>query len=81
LSVALVGYPDKRLGERGCAFVALRPGHSLDLAAVQAYTAECKVAKQYWPERVEVVAQLPLTPSGKIQKFSFRELAKAFGDV
>ena len=60
--------------------MVLRPGHNLDLAALQAYMVECKVAKQYWPERVEVVAQLPLTPSGKIQKFSLREKAKAFGD-
>ncbi len=72
---ALVGYPDARLGERGCAFVVLRPGQSLDLPALQAYMADCKVAKQYWPERVEVVAALPRTPSGKIQKFKLRELA------
>ena len=50
-----------------------------DLAAVQAYMAECKVAKQYWPERVEVVPAVPRTPSGKIQKFILRERAKAFG--
>jgi cyclohexanecarboxylate-CoA ligase len=61
--------------------VTLRPRHSLDLAVVRAYMAECKVAKQYWPERVEVVKRLPLTPSGKIQKFSLRELAKSFGDA
>ena len=73
-AVALVGYPDPRLGERGCAFVALRPGCSLTVADVQAYMAECKVAKQYWPERVEVLADLPRTPSGKIQKFRLREL-------
>jgi cyclohexanecarboxylate-CoA ligase len=35
--------------------------------------AECKVAKQYWPERVEVVDDLPRTPSGKIQKFKLRD--------
>jgi cyclohexanecarboxylate-CoA ligase len=75
LDAALVGYPDARLGERGCAFVALRPGQTFDLAALQAYMAECKVAKQYWPERVEVVAALPRTPSGKIQKFKLREQA------
>ncbi len=80
LAAALVGYPDSRLGERACAFVMLRPGHGLDLAAVQAYMAECKVAKQYWPERVEVVADLPKTPAGKIQKFQLREQAKLFGD-
>jgi cyclohexanecarboxylate-CoA ligase len=76
-AAALVGYPDARLGERGCAFVVLRPGATLALAELQTYMAECKVAKQYWPERVEVLADLPRTPSGKIQKFKLRELAAA----
>ncbi|MGJ7510914.1 AMP-binding protein [Variovorax sp. GT1P44] len=75
---AIVGYPDERLGERACAFLELRPGATLDLAGVQAYMAECKVAKQYWPERVEVLAAVPRTPSGKIQKFVLKERAKAF---
>jgi cyclohexanecarboxylate-CoA ligase len=81
LAVALVGYPDSRLGERACAFLVLRPGHTLDLKAVQDYMAENKVAKQYWPERIELVADLPKTPAGKIQKFQLRERAKAFSDV
>jgi cyclohexanecarboxylate-CoA ligase len=40
--------------------------------------AEHKVAKQYWPERVEIVADLPKTPAGKVQKYQLREIAKAF---
>ena len=80
LSVALVGYPDSRLGERACAFIVLRAGHSLDLKSVQAYMAEHKVAKQYWPERLEIVPDLPKTPAGKVQKFRLREQAKAFSD-
>lgn len=76
-AAALVGYPDARLGERGCAFVVLRQGAALSLESLQAYMAESKVAKQYWPERVKVVAELPRTPSGKIQKFKLRELAAA----
>lgn len=75
IAAALVGYPDARLGERGCAFVVLKPGHTLTLEDLQAYMAECKVAKQYWPERVEAVQDLPRTPSGKVQKFKLRELA------
>jgi cyclohexanecarboxylate-CoA ligase len=81
LAAALVGYPDRRLGERACAFLVLRPGHALDLKTVQDYMAENKVAKQYWPERVEIVADLPKTPAGKVQKFQLREQAKGFGDV
>jgi cyclohexanecarboxylate-CoA ligase len=73
VDASLVGYPDKRLGERGCACLVLRPGHTLDLAGLQAYMAECKVAKQYWPERVQILHALPRTPSGKVQKFKLRE--------
>jgi cyclohexanecarboxylate-CoA ligase len=79
-AVAVVGYPDARLGERGCAFIVPKPGTTIDLAAMQAYLAECKMAKQFWPERVEMVADLPRTPSGKVQKFKLKEVAEAFGD-
>ncbi len=78
---AIVGYPDERLGERACAFVELRPGATFGLHDLQVYMAECKVAKQYWPERVEVVDAVPRTPSGKIQKFILRERARAFGQT
>jgi cyclohexanecarboxylate-CoA ligase len=80
LSIAIVGYPDPRLGERACAFVVLRPGQTFDLSDVQALMAEHKVAKQYWPERVEIVADLPKTPAGKVQKYQLREVAKAFAE-
>jgi cyclohexanecarboxylate-CoA ligase len=81
LHAALVGYPDSRLGERACAFLVLREGHRLDLSVIQTYMAENKVAKQYWPERIEIVADLPKTPAGKVQKFALREQAKTFADV
>ncbi len=74
-AAAVVGYPDRRLGERACAFVVLKPGASFDLAALQAHMAQSQVAKQYWPERVRVVDELPRTPTGKIQKFRLREIA------
>jgi cyclohexanecarboxylate-CoA ligase len=80
LAAAIVGYPDPRLGERACAFLVLRPGHALDLVGLQAYMAEHKVAKQYWPEHVKIVADLPKTPAGKVQKFQLREIAKAFAE-
>jgi cyclohexanecarboxylate-CoA ligase len=47
---------------------------------VQAFLAERKVAKPYWPERVELLDDLPRTPTGKTQKFVLRQRAKAFGD-
>src|ERR1700716_1350480 len=80
-AVAVVGYPDARLGERGCAFIIPKPGNTIDLAAMQSYLAECKMAKQFWPERVELVADLPRTASGKIQKFKLKEIAAAFAEA
>lgn len=86
--VAIVGMPDARLGERACAFIVMRrpqpdpariAGRAaalLDLAAVQAFLDRRRVAKQYWPEHVEIVAELPKTPSGKIRKYLLRERAK-----
>jgi len=48
---------------------------------MQAFLAECKMAKQFWPERVELVADLPRTASGKIQKFKLKEIAAAFAEA
>ena len=76
--VAVVGIPDDRLGELGCAFVTLQPGSSMDLAEMIRYLEETRTAKQYWPEHLEVIDEMPRTPSGKIQKFKLREMANAF---
>ncbi len=75
--VAIVGVPDERLGERACACVVLREGASLTLADLSGYMAENTVAKNYWPERIEVLDALPKTPSGKVQKFKLREIVNA----
>jgi cyclohexanecarboxylate-CoA ligase len=75
---AVVGIPDARLGERGCAFVTPKANASLDLSELTRFLAEEGMAKPYWPERLELVADMPRTPSGKIQKFKLREMAARF---
>ena len=70
---AVVGTPDPRLGERAVAFVVLREGHNLTLPELVAFLLAQKMAKQYLPERLEIMEQMPKTPSGKIQKFRLRE--------
>ena len=74
--VAIVPMPDARMNERACAFVVLRPGMSLTLAGLTAHLADRKCARNYMPERLEIVDAMPRTASGKIQKFRLRELAK-----
>jgi cyclohexanecarboxylate-CoA ligase len=75
-TVAIVAYPDERLGERACAYVVPRAGASLSFEEMVAYLKEQKMAAQYIPERLEIVADVPRTPSGKIQKFRLREMAR-----
>lgn len=79
--VAIVGYPDARLGEKACAFVTVKPGHSFSLAEMGRYLSDHQVTRQYHPERLELMEDLPKTPSGKLQKFKLRESAKGFGDA
>ena len=73
---AVVAMPDPRLQERACAFVNLHHGKSLDLAALCRHLEAEGFSKHFWPERLEVLAEMPRTPTGKIQKFVLRELAK-----
>ncbi len=72
--VAVVGMPDPRLGERACAVVIPRPGESLTLAEIVAWLEQKQLARQKFPERLEIVSEFPMTPSGKIQKFRLRQL-------
>lgn len=76
---AIVGYPDARLGEKACAFVTVKPGHTFSIEEMSRYLSEHQVTRQYHPERLEIMEDLPKTPSGKLQKFKLRESAKAFG--
>jgi cyclohexanecarboxylate-CoA ligase len=76
--IAIVGYPDARLGEKACAFVTVKPGQQFSLEEMSRYLTENQVTKQYHPERLELMEDLPKTPSGKLQKFKLRESAKVF---
>ena len=71
--VAVIGLPDERLGERACAVVR-SDGAPPTLPDLTRHLDDAGMAKQFWPERLEVVDDFPRTPSGKIQKFKLREL-------
>jgi non-ribosomal peptide synthetase component E (peptide arylation enzyme) len=71
--VAVVAMPDPRLVERACAFVIPRPGPPPTLAELVQYLDGQGVARHKFPERLELVSEFPMTPSGKIQKYKLRE--------
>ena len=74
--VAIVAYPDERLGERACAVVVHKPGQHLDFAGMVEFLKSHKLAVQYVPERLVLRDAMPATPSGKIQKFKLREMLR-----
>jgi cyclohexanecarboxylate-CoA ligase len=71
--VAVVAMPDPRLVERACAFVIPRPGQTVTLPEIVEYLEARAVARHKFPERLELVSEFPMTPSGKIQKYKLRE--------
>ena len=75
--VAIVAYPDERLGERACAVIVPKPGASIDFAGMAEFLKSHKLAVQYVPEKLIVREAMPATPSGKIQKFRLRDMLKA----
>ena len=72
-AVAVVGYPDERLGERICAVVETTGDAPPDLGALTAFLGERGLAKRYWPEIVRRVDGFPRTAAGKIRKIEVRD--------
>jgi cyclohexanecarboxylate-CoA ligase len=73
--IALVAVPHDRLSEIACACVVLQPTSTSDLTIEELgqFLGRHGVAKQFWPEAIRVMPELPRTPSGKIQKFALRD--------
>jgi len=70
--VAVIGVPDEKWGERPKAFVVLRPGNSATPQELIAHV-RTKIASYKAPRDVAIVAELPMTSTGKIQKFVLRD--------
>jgi acetyl-CoA synthetase len=72
---AVVGVPDELRGQVPAAFVVLRQGlsGSLDLAAELQHHVRTRLAAHEVPRRVEFVADLPRTTTGKIMRRALRE--------
>ena len=65
---AVVGLPDRRLGERSCACVVLRPGAALTFEDLVTRLRAAGLAAFKLPESLEILDALPTTASGKVQK-------------
>ncbi|MGH9205741.1 MAG: AMP-binding enzyme, partial [Acidimicrobiales bacterium] len=73
LDAQVVGVPDARYGEELCAWVRLRPGApELTAQALRDYAAGT-LASYKIPRYVHVVAEFPMTVTGKVRKVEMRE--------
>lgn len=73
---AIVPVADDVLGERACCFVTLRqPGDGVSLDELCTYLLENNIAKNKLPEFLEVVDEMPLTPTRKIIKGRLKRTA------
>ncbi len=70
--VAVVAMSEARLGERVAAFVVASEAGTPTVAALTEHLTALGMARQKHPERVVVVADLPRTASGKVQKHVLR---------
>ena len=76
LHAAIVGVPDKRLGERNCLCVVPQQGQTISLEEMVNHLRD-QVAIYKLPEMLEVFDDLPLTPSGKVQRPALLQLVMA----
>jgi fatty-acyl-CoA synthase len=74
-AAAVVAKPDEKWGETPCAFVEIKPGQTVTPDDLIAWCRK-NLASYKCPRHV-VIAELPKTSTGKIQKFKLREMAKA----
>ncbi|MBT2664085.1 AMP-binding protein [Bacillus sp. ISL-4] len=74
-SAQVIAVPDSRLQEKACACISMKMGKSpITMDSMQEFLSEKGLAKQYWPEFLEIMDEFPRTASGKIQKFRLREM-------
>ena len=76
LHAAMVGVADPRLGERNCLCVVPKNGASVSLEEFTGFLRD-QIATYKLPERLEVLDELPFTPTGKIQRFILQRQIEA----
>ena len=79
LRAAALGVPDERLGQVGYAWAEVRPGSGVTEEDLRAHAAGV-LAPFKAPRRILLTGELPVTPSGKVQKFRLRESLAAMSE-
>ncbi len=72
--VQVVGAPSVQYGEEICAFVVAKDGMEITPDEIKDYV-KANMARHKVPKYVLIIDELPMTASGKIQKYKLREMA------
>ncbi len=72
LDAAVVGIPDRILGERVCAYIRLVPNMKVDDKGIRAFMEQKGASKIWIPERFVFMDSFPLTAAGKVDKKALR---------
>ena len=72
MMVAVVGVPDRRMGEVAMAFIKLKEGQTATEEEMTAFARE-KMANYKAPKYIKFIDDFPMTATGKIQKFVLRD--------
>ena len=75
---AVVAMPSRKTGEAVCAFIVTRRGETIDGVEIAEMVAKAGLARQKAPVHVQLVSELPKTPSGKVRKDQLRQQARDY---
>ncbi len=71
-SVQVFGVPDAKYGEEVCAWIVLKPGQEATAEEIRDFCRD-QIAHYKVPRYIRFVAEMPMTITGKAQKFVMRE--------
>ncbi|WP_454765242.1 AMP-binding protein [Cupriavidus campinensis] len=71
-AVQVFGVPDSRYGEEVCAWIVLKPGQTATDEEIRAFCRD-QIAHYKIPRYIRFVNEMPMTVTGKVQKFVMRD--------
>lgn len=74
LEAVVIGIPDQKWGEVGCAFLHVREGYTLDVKALHDFSRK-HLAPYKTPKQFTVMDDFPRTAAGKVKKNELRKIA------
>ena len=72
---AIISIQAPVLGEKACIFVVPNKGKEVTLDQIITHLEELNIAKYKWPEKLEIINDMPLTPTNKIMREELKQTA------